>query len=150
MVPMVMPMSIFEVCVIRRRAYIGAKYCKMASPDLRYKGFIGALTVSWWMKNGKKNKNCCTLVSQQPLEVRFKDATELRVELVKHARPEQWEQVQIVKSDIGLTTPLYSAELEAAGHPLDFEQQATPFLSALRGAGRSRCAVRLQMRLGHY
>jgi len=121
----------------------------MASPDLRYKGFVAALTVSWWMKNSKKNgKKCCTLVTQQPLEVRFKDATELRVELIKHARPEQWEQVQMVKSDIGLTTPLYCAELEAAGHALDFERQAMHFLSALRGAGRSRCAVRLQLRLG--
>ena len=107
--------------------------------------FVGALTVTWWAKDARGQ---WAQVSHAPLELRFRNATELRVELAKYARPEQWDKVQAVRADLGLTMTLHSSELEAAGRPVDFERQATRFLGALRGAQRSRCGLAVWLRAG--
>jgi hypothetical protein len=117
-----------------------------ADPARPSAGFVGALTVTWWAKDAR---GCWAQVSHQPLELRFRDATELRVELAKYARPEHWDKVQAVRADVGLTTVLQSSELEAAGRPVDFERQATRFLRTLRAAQRSRCGLGVWLRAGH-
>ena len=117
-----------------------------ADPARPSAGFVGALTVTWWAKDAR---GCWAQVSHQPLELAFADAGALRVALLQYARAEHWDKVQAVRTDLGLTTVLYSAERAAAGRAVDFEAQATRFLRTLRAAKRSRCAVLVWLRAGH-
>ncbi len=102
--------------------------------------FVGALTVTWWARDARGQ---WAQVSHAPLELRFRDATELRAELEKCARPEHWDKVEAVRADLGLTAVLHSSE-----RPVDFERQATRFLGALRAAQRSRCGLAVWLRAG--